>query len=97
VSADEAGEALEELVVKIASTPEQHHALAGYYREKANSARGEASRHRRVGAAYASGKVRARQKMQDHCNEIASGQDALATDYDELAALHEQEAKGMPH
>jgi hypothetical protein len=93
VLADEAG-SLEELVVKMADSPEQHHALAKYYRGKASAAREEASRHRKIGASYMMAKVRARQKMKDHCNEIASGQDALAKDYDALADLHEQGAKG---
>jgi hypothetical protein len=83
---------LEELVVKMAATPEHHRALAEYYRGKAEAARKEGARHRAMGKAYGGTKVRERAMMQTHCDQIASSQEALAKQYEELAQLHEAEA-----
>ena len=85
---------LEQLVVKMATTPAHHLALADYYRANADTARAEAHRHRSMAITYRSGKIRNRQLMGTHCDRIVSAQEALAKEYEELAALHEQEAKG---
>ncbi len=70
--------------------------LNAYFRGKANSTRGEAERHRSMADAYRKGKFRSRKIMRDHCERIVSNQEALAKEYEALAALHEQEAKAQP-
>ncbi len=88
--------ALEELVSRMADTPEEHQAVAEYFREKAKAARKEAETHARMGVNYAGGtKIRDKQEMQKHCDAIAKAQTAIADEYEALAKLHEMEAKGV--
>ena len=54
---------IEELAAGLADTPEDHKAVASYYRGKAEEARAEAQRHRKMGSMYLGGKYR--QKDQD--------------------------------
>jgi hypothetical protein len=86
-------EPIESLVIKMASTPEQHRALADYYREKAADARKEAANHKAMAASYAGGKLAHRAQMQEHCNKIIASNEALAKEYDALAAMHDADAK----
>jgi len=83
---------LEALVLELATTPAQHHAVAAHYRAQAEEARQEAARHRSMGKTYGGGKFVLRQQMQKHCDDLAAEYDALAKQYDQLAKLHDQEA-----
>jgi hypothetical protein len=85
---------LEELVSSMADTPEEHKAVADYFRDKAKRARAEEETHRRMGRNYAGGKVTAIQKMKGHCDKIAESQATIAKEYEELARLHDEVAKG---
>ena len=85
---------LEELVSRMADTPEEHQSVAAYFREKAEAARAEAESHRRMGKGYVGTKIRDKAEMQKHCDAIASAQDNVAKEYEALAKLHEAEAKG---
>ena len=58
-------EPLEQLVVEMAETSEQHLALANYYRQKAKISQEEAGRHRSMAAAYVAGKFRSRGHLDD--------------------------------
>lgn len=91
--ADEGAHSLEQLVVESADSPADHAALATHFRAKAASARAEANRHESMGRAYTGGKMMERTQMQSHCKKIAANYGALAAEYDELAKLHEAEAK----
>lgn len=85
---------LEELVVGMAETPHQHAALARYYRAKSEEARNEALRHERMGRSYhRRNKPLMRDKMRDHCQKIAEQYTSMAANFDELAKLHDAEAK----
>jgi hypothetical protein len=86
---------LEQSMIETASTPAQHQALAAHFHARAEAARREATRHRAMGKAYASGGRMARspQPPSTHCNKLADTFDAQATEYDALAAAHEAEAK----
>ena len=87
---------LEELVSRMADTPEEHQAVADYFRGKAKTARTEAETHARMGINYAGGsKVRDGQEMKKHCDAIVKAQTAIADEYEALAKLHEMEAKGV--
>ncbi len=85
---------LEELVSSMADTPEEHKAVADYFRGKAKSARAEEESHRRMGRGYASGKPPEIQKMKEHCDRIAESQASIVKEYEELARLHDEVAKG---
>jgi len=84
---------LEELVVEMAESPQQHAALADYYRSKTEAARAEGQRHERMGKSYRRGKITTRDAMARHCQKIADQQHSFAEEYDALAKLHEKEAR----
>lgn len=93
-AADGKTTALEELVSRMADTPEEHQAVAEYFRGKAQAARTEAETHARMGVNYAGGsKLRDSMEMKKHCDAIAKAQTAIADEYEALAKLHEAEAK----
>jgi len=91
--ADEGSHSLEQLVVEMADTPSDHAALASHYRAKAAAARAEAAKHESMGRTYSGGKFFQRTAMQSHCKKIAADNAAVATEYEELAKLHEEESK----
>ena len=84
--------ALEQLIPQLATTPEQHKAVATYYRSQAASAAEEAARHRQMGKTYNQGNYGRKKQMQDHCERLSASYDALAKQYEELASEHEQSA-----
>lgn len=91
VMADEAT-SLESIVVQSASTPEQHRALAEYYRGKARDARADVARHKQMSRTYSIGNVRRAREMREHCDKLAAAYEAAAVEYEALAAEHESEA-----
>lgn len=93
VFADEEGHSLEQVVVEMAHTPQQHAALAEHYRAKANEARSEMRRHEKMAGAYGRGNAAGRRSMKSHCEKISKQQAALAQEYDALAKLHKDEGK----
>jgi len=91
--ADEGNQSLEQLVVEMATTPEEHAALARYYHAKAEEARAEMRSHEGMGRSYGGGKIIQKQQMKRHCQNISEKYSVIAKDYDALAKLHEEEAK----
>jgi hypothetical protein len=91
---DEVG--LEHLVIEMATTSAQHHAVAEHYTAKAAEARQEMRRHERMARAYGVSKAGQAQQMRNHCQRLANNYEQLAAEYDELAKLHEQEATHAP-
>jgi len=85
---------LEDMVVKFAKAPEQHQALAAYYRDEAAAARTEATRHKEMAAEYNIGNLRRKMEMAEHCAKLTAQYESLAKEYDALAAEHEREAGG---
>ena len=92
-SSDEAG--LEHLVIEMATTSAQHHAVAAHHTAKAEEARREMRRHESIAQAYMRGKT-PHPQLRDHCERIAKNYEQIAAEYDELAKLHEQEAVHAP-
>ena len=85
---------IEAMAVAAAKTPEQHMALAAYYREKAAGARADAQRH--VGMAEAFVNARSANTlpaMRQHCDSLAKAAREQAATYDAMASEHEAEAK----
>lgn len=88
-------DALEPLVIEMAGTPGMHTALAGHYRAEAQEARAEKRRHERMGEAYRRRKVSLRWiEERRHCERLAKKYAEVAEEYEALARLHEEEAKG---
>ena len=87
------GHSLEQVVVEMANTPEEHSALATHYRAKAQEARADADQHEKMGRTYMSGKLTQRNRMKRHCQNISEKEASLVQEYEALAKLHDEEAK----
>ena len=81
------------LAAESASTPEQHLALAEYYKDKAAEAQAEVKLHEGMALSYSSRSPGAAAGMANHCNSLAKSAKAEAADYEAMAAFHEAEAK----
>jgi hypothetical protein len=80
---------IEHLVVEMASTPQEHQAVAGHYRMRAQEARDEARRHQEMGRIYAARRGTTPQVGRQHCERLAQKYNEIATDFDALAELHD--------
>jgi len=90
---DAADHGLEQLLIESATTPEQHLALANYFKARATAAREDAAYHRRMGASYSGGKLATLQAQKAHCDKLATLAESAAGEYDALAKAHEALAK----
>ena len=84
--------------IESASTKGDHEALAAYYDREASTARASAVTHRKMATTYQGmiGSGRGNASMPAHCNAIVREQEAIATEYEGMAAAHrqmEQQAK----
>lgn len=84
---------IEHLVIEMANTAEEHQAVAGHYRMKAQEARDEARRHEQMGRLYATRRSATPQRGRQHCESLAENFEEIAADYDELAKLHDELSK----
>ena len=87
------GHDIEHLVIEMASTPEQHQAVAQHYTIKAAEARAEARRHKELARVYAGGSRNAQPRGRQHCENLAAKFEEIAGEYDELAKLHQELGK----
>ena len=93
-----AEEPIMELLNSMADKPEDHKAIADYYRKKAGEAREEASLHEKMKDKYrhSHGQMKgmaAGKSTQKHCERVIKLQQSVAEEYDVLAELHEKSAK----
>ena len=84
---------VEQLVIEMAHTPDQHRAVAQHYRAKAEEARNEARRHESMGRIYATQRSAQPQVGRQHCEKLAQNYESIAAEYEELAKFHDGEAK----
>ncbi len=90
--------------VKIPMTTSDHEALAKTYQEKAASNRKESDWHKEMAIAYGKGHADSKggvknpwnQKMQKHCQSMASGAEKLAKEAEKAAEFHSLRAKETP-
>lgn len=87
-----------ELLNSMADKPEDHTAIADYYRKKAGKAREEASLHEKMKEKYHHSHAQmkgmaAGKSTQKHCERVIKLQQSVAEEYDALAELHEKSAK----
>lgn len=81
--------------IETARTPADHEALAAYYDREASAARASAAAHRKMATSY-QGMVaggRGGATMPAHCNAIVRSQEAIALEYEGMAASHRQMAQ----
>lgn len=93
IAADPAAKSLEQIAGEAASTPEQHQALADYYRKKADDARAEVTKHRHMANSFVSRSPNGQTAMRNHCAALSDAASKAATEYDAMAKLHDDEAK----
>lgn len=86
-----ADDALEQVLVETASTPQQHQALAKHFEAKAAEHRKLAESHRTMGKHYA-GNATVRKQGMEHCEGLAKLNDQMAEQYEALAKLHQAQA-----
>jgi hypothetical protein len=84
---------IEHLVIEMASTPEEHQAVAQHYTMKAAEAREEARRHEGMARVYAGGGRSAQPRGRKHCENLTAKFEEIAVEYDELAKLHQELGK----
>jgi hypothetical protein len=84
---------LEALAAESANTPEQHQALAAYYKGRAEDAKAEAKLHQGMALSYSAKGAGAGSGMQTHCANLTKAATQAATEYEALAAFHEAEAR----
>lgn len=88
-----AEEGLEDFLIANADTPEEHEALARYFRKRADEARALARKHHAMGRRYQQ-RPRPLPAMKSHCDRIVELNEELAAQYSELAKAEEAAAKG---
>jgi hypothetical protein len=78
--------------IESARTKDDHEALAAYYDREASAARASAATHRKMATSYQGmiGGGRGNVSMPAHCNAIVQAQEAVATEYEAMAAAHRQ-------
>lgn len=86
-----------ELLNSMADKPEQHQAIAAYYRKMASKARAEVSFHENMKGTYRHSHARlkgqpAGRATEKHCNRMIDLQQSMAEEYEALAELHENTA-----
>ncbi len=91
-AAQAADDSLEAHAIEMAQTPADHGALAEHFRAKAAEARAAASRHKSMGKVYGGGKQGTR-VANFHCKRISKREASIAASYDEMAKIHEAEAR----
>lgn len=86
---------LEKLVSELAEKPEQHAAIANYYKDKAAKAREEAAEHKKMASTRVghSKSPLTQQNWENHCKKLSSTLEEAAKEYDELAKLHSESAQ----
>ena len=83
---------LEQLLADFATTPEQHRALARYFKEKAAEHREMADRHGAMAQSYSSGKARDAELMREQSKKIAESEAAVAAEYEAMAKAQQADA-----
>lgn len=95
VHADSNDEQILKLMSEFADKPEQHQALAKYYKEESESAKKKLETHRKMSKNYIGySKIpSAPNSMKTHCEELIKAYEAAIKEYNALAAEHEASAK----
>jgi flagellar biosynthesis/type III secretory pathway protein FliH len=90
---------IEKLISEIADKPEQHQAIANYYKEKIAEANKELAMHIKMRKAYEVGYVKNQDavvSMRNHCDKLISNVESNIKEYEALVAKHEGIATKKP-
>lgn len=95
VYADSKDDAIVKLVSDFADKPEQHQALANYYKEKSADAKKDLEVHRSMKKGFTSNSkfTGAYGNMQSMCDELIKSDEAAIKAYDTMAAEHTASVK----
>lgn len=99
MAADTIPTPIENLISEIADKPEQHQAIANYYKEKIVEAKKELATHTKMRKAYEVGYVKSQDAMagmRKHCDKLISNAESTIKAYEALAAEHEAIATNKP-
>ncbi|MDR7089765.1 MULTISPECIES: hypothetical protein [Cellvibrio] len=99
IAADTHSTPIEKLISEIADKPEQHHAIASYYKDKITEAKKDLAMHTKMRKAYEVGYVKnqdAMAGMRKHCDKLISNAESNIKEYEALAAEHEAIAMKKP-
>lgn len=83
---------LVELLVESADAPQEHQALAKYFRGLAEERRAQAAQHRSMAKHYGGEKATLRQQGKEHCDRLVSLNEQEAVQYEALAEMHDAQA-----
>ncbi len=79
--------------IELARTRADHESLAAHFAKGAGDARASAEVHRRMARSYQGAGGRMANSMPGHCNANVRSQEALAADYEAMAAAHREFAR----
>lgn len=90
---------IEKLISEIADKPEQHQAIANYYKDKIIEEKKDLAKHIKMRKAYQVGHVKNQAGMagmRKHCDKLISNTESNIKAYEALAAEHEAIANKKP-
>lgn len=99
MAADTVSTPIETLIAEIADTPEEHQAIANYYKDKIVEAKKDLALHTQMRKAYKMGHAKnqdAMTGMHKHCDKLISNAESNIKEYEALAAEHEAMATKKP-
>lgn len=88
---------IETLITEMASKPEHHAAIAKYYNDKAQEAKADLAKHKRMRKAYFGSHEKTQHSvaaMRKHCDKLISLNEAAIIEYEKMASEHQQAAAG---
>lgn len=99
MAADTVSSPIEKLISEIADKPDQHQAIANYYKDKIAEAKQELAMHIKMRKAYEVGYVKNQEAMagmRKHCDKLISNAESNIKEYEALVAEHEGMATKKP-
>lgn len=99
IAAEHSSTPIEKLISEMADTPDQHLAIANYYKEKITETKKELAMHTKMRKAYEVGYVKNQDMMtgmRKHCDKLISNAESNIKEYEVLAAEHEAAAAKKP-
>lgn len=91
-------QAIEKLVSNLADSPENHKAIAEYYRAKAASAKQEIASHQSMKNVYVTHNPKfpgPPPNMKGHCENLITANEAAIKEYEAMAKAHEDAANAF--
>jgi flagellar biosynthesis/type III secretory pathway protein FliH len=90
---------IEKLITEMADKPDQHHAIAHYYKDKIVEAKKDLAEHTKMRKAYEVGYAKnqtAMEGMRKHCDKLISNAESNIKEYEAMTAEHDAGAVKKP-